>query len=104
MRVSISSRLWAMVVVNVVALLVVASIGFWTTRTAQNTVTSAMEGTMASITMLSEIQSTVLFLEVEASGHIATKEPSIKDAAQKNVGESYKKLETSCCICQGGER
>lgn len=95
MRVSISSRLWAMVVVSVVALLVVASIGFWTTRTAQNTVTSVMEGTMPSIAMLSEIQSTFLFLEVEASGHIATKEPTIKDAAQKNVDESYKKLEAS---------
>jgi methyl-accepting chemotaxis protein len=95
MKITISARLWTMVSVSVIALLVVAGIGSWTTRTAQGTVNSVMEDTMPSNTMLGEIQSTFLFLEVEASGHIATKEPTIKDAAQKNVDEAYKKLEAS---------
>jgi methyl-accepting chemotaxis protein len=95
MKITISARLWTMVSVSVIALLVVAGIGSWTTRTAQGTVNSVMEDTMPSNTMLGDIQSTFLFLEVEASGHIATKEPTIKDAAQKNVDEAYKKLEAS---------
>lgn len=93
MKISISSRLWSMVIVSVIALLGVGAIGTWTTRSAQGTVTSVMEDTMPSIAMLGDIQSTFLFLEVEASGHIATKEPKIKDVAQKNVDEAYKKLE-----------
>ena len=84
-----------MVIVSVIALLGVGAVGTWTTRSAQGTVTSVMEDTMPSIAMLGEIQSTFLFLEVEASGHIATKEPKIKDVAQKNVDDAYKKLEAS---------
>lgn len=95
MKITISARLWTMVSVSVIALLAVAGIGSWTTRTAQGTVISVMENTMPSNAMLGDIQSTFLFLEVEASGHIATKEPTIKDAAQKNVDEAYKKLEAS---------
>ncbi len=95
MKITISSRLWAMVIVSVIALLGVGAIGTWTTRTAQGTVGSVMEDTMPSIAMLGVIESTFLSLEVEASGHMATKEPTIKDAAQKNVDESFKKLEAS---------
>ena len=84
-----------MVVVSVIALLGVGAVGTWTTRSAQVTVDSLIEDTMPSIAMLGEIQSTFLWLEVEASGHIATKEPKIKDVAQKNVDEAYKKLEAS---------
>ena len=84
-----------MVVVSVIALLGVGAVGTWTTRSAQGTVTSVMEDTMPSIAMLGEIQSTFLFLEVEASGHIATKDPKTKDVAQKNVDDAYKKLEAS---------
>jgi len=95
MKITIGSRLWAMVIVSVIALLGVGAIGTWTTRSAQNTVSSVMEGTMPSISMLGEIESTFLFLEVEASGHIATKEPTVKDAAQKNVDEASRKLDAS---------
>lgn len=93
MNLTIRARLWAMVIVSVVALFGVGAVGSWTTRAAQGTVASVMEGTMPSITTLGEIQSTFLSLEVEASGHIATKEPTIKDAAQKNVSEAFTKLE-----------
>lgn len=91
----ISTRLWAMVVVSVIALLGVGLIGMWTTRTAQRTLASVMDGTMHSIATLGAIESTFLTLEVEASGHIATKEPTIKDLAHKNVSEAFKKLETT---------
>lgn len=93
MKLTIRFRLWTMVVISVVALAGVGAIGSWTTRTAQDTVTSVMEGTMPSISTLGEIQSTFLSLEVDASGHIATKEPTIKDAAQKGVNEAFAKLE-----------
>ena len=95
MNLTIRSRLWAMVIVSIVALFGVGAIGSWTTRTGQNTVASVMEDTMPSISTLGEIQSTFLSLEVDASGHIATKEPTIKDAAQKGVNESFKKLEAA---------
>ena len=93
MKLTISSRLWAMVIVGVVALFGVGAVGSWTTRAEQQTVTAVMEDTMPRISMLGEIQSTVLSLEVEASGHIATKEPTIKDAAQKGVNDAFQKLE-----------
>lgn len=93
MNISISSRLWAMVIVGIVALFGVGAVGSWTTRTAQGTVAAVMEGTMPSISLLGEIQSAFLSLEVDASGHIATKEPAIKDSAQKGVSEAFKKLE-----------
>ena len=47
----------------------------------------------SGLLFLGEIQATFLSLEVEASGHIATKEPTIKDAAQKNVDAASQKLE-----------
>jgi len=93
MKMTISWRLWTMVIVSVIALFGVGAVGSWTTRAAQGTVAAVMEGTMPSISMLGEIQSTFLALEVEASGHIATKEPTIKDAAQKGVNEAFQKLE-----------
>ena len=83
MTLTIRARLWAMVIVSIVALFGVGAVGSWTTRAEQDTVVSVMEGTMPSISTLGEIQSAFLSLEVDASGHIATKEPSIKDAAQK---------------------
>lgn len=92
MNLTISSRLWTMVIVGVIALFGVGAIGSWTTSTAQRTVAVVMEGTMPSISMLGEIQSTFLSLEVEASGHIATKDPAIKDSAQKGVNEAFNKL------------
>jgi len=84
-----------MVIVSIVALFGVGAVGSWTTRAEQSTVVSVMEGTMPSISTLGEIQSTFLSLEVDASGHIATKEPTIKDAAQKGVSESFKRLEAA---------
>ena len=93
MKVSINARLWVMVAVSVVALVVVGAIGTWTTGTAQKTASSLIEDIMPSNAILGEIQSTFLSLEVEASGHIATKEPTIKDAAQKNVDAASQKLE-----------
>ena len=93
MKLTISSRLWAMVIVGVVALFGVGAVGSWTTRAEQQTVTAVMEDTMPRISMLGDIQSTFLSLEVEASGHIATKEPTIKDAAQKGVNDAFQKLE-----------
>ncbi|WP_263772902.1 methyl-accepting chemotaxis protein [Propionivibrio soli] len=93
MRRTITARLSAMVIVSIVALLGVGAIGSWTTRTAQGTASSLIEETMPRNAMLGEIQSTFLVLEVEASGHIATKEPTIKDSAQQNVDAAYKKLE-----------
>ena len=95
MNLTIRARLWAMVIVSIVALFGVGAVGSWTTRAEQDTVVSVMEGTMPSISTLGEIQSTFLSLEVDASGHIATKEPTIKDAAQKGVSESFKKLEAA---------
>ena len=95
MNLTIRARLWAMVIVSIVALFGVGAVGSWTTRAEQSTVVSVMEGTMPSISTLGEIQSTFLSLEVDASGHIATKEPTIKDAAQKGVSESFKKLEAA---------
>ena len=95
MKVTISKRLWIMVVVSVVALLGVGVIGTWTTRTAQSTVIEVIEDIMPSIAMLGEIQATFLSLEAEAGGHIASKEPTIKDAAQKNIDAAGKKLEES---------
>ncbi len=95
MNLTIRARLWAMVIVSIVALFGVGAVGSWTTRAEQETVVSVMEGTMPSISTLGEIQSAFLSLEVEASGHIATKEPAIKDAAQKGVSESFAKLETA---------
>ena len=91
----ISTRLWAMVIVSVIALFGVGVIGMWTTRTAQQTLASVMDGTMPSIAVLGDIESTFLTLEVEASGHMATKDPATKDLAQKNVNEAFKKLESS---------
>ena len=95
MNLTIRARLWAMVIVSIVALFGVGAVGSWTTRAEQSTVVSVMEGTMPSISTLGEIQSTFLSLEVDASGHIATKEPTIKDAAQKGVSESFKRLEAA---------
>ena len=95
MNLTIRARLWAMVIVSIVALFGVGAVGSWTTRAEQDTVVSVMEGTMPSISTLGEIQSAFLSLEVDASGHIATKEPSIKDAAQKGVSESFAKLEAA---------
>lgn len=95
MNLTIRARLWAMVIVSIVALFGVGAVGSWTTRAEQKTVVSVMEGTMPSISTLGEIQSAFLSLEVEASGHIATKEPTIKDAAQKGVSESFAKLEAA---------
>ncbi len=95
MNLTIRARLWAMVIVSIVALFGVGAVGSWTTRAEQSTVVSVMEGTMPSISTLGEIQSIFLSLEVDASGHIATKEPTIKDAAQKGVSESFKKLEAA---------
>ena len=95
MAASINSRLWAMVSVSVVALIGVGAIGTWTTRTAQQTTNTLIEETMPGNAMLGEIQSNFLTLEVEASGHIATKEPTIKDAAQKNVDAANQKLEAT---------
>jgi len=93
MKISINARLWVMVAASVVALVAVGVIGSWTTRTAQDTGRLMIEEIMPNNAMLGEIQSTFLSLEVEASGHIATKEPSIKDAAQKNVDAASQKLE-----------
>ena len=95
MNLTIRARLWAMVIVSIVALFGVGAVGSWTTRAEQDTVVSVMEGTMPSISTLGEIQSAFLSLEVDASGHIATKEPSIKGAAQKGVSESFAKLEAA---------
>lgn len=93
MRVSINLRLWVMVAVSVGALVVVGAIGTWTTRTAQETSALMIEEIMPGNAVLADIQSTFLSLEVEASGHIATKEPTIKDSAQKNVDAAGQKLE-----------
>ena len=72
MNLTIRARLWAMVIVSIVALFGVGAVGSWTTRAEQDTVVSVMEGTMPSISTLGEIQSAFLSLEVDASGHIAT--------------------------------
>ena len=91
----ISTRLWTMVAVSIVALVCVGFFGMWTTRTAQDTLASVMDDTMPSIAMLGDIESNFLALEVEAAGHMATKDPKTKDIAEKAVNESFKKLETT---------
>ena len=55
MKLTISSRLWAMVIVGVVALFGVGAVGSWTTRAEQQTVTAVMEDTMPRISMLGDI-------------------------------------------------
>ena len=56
MNLTIRARLWAMVIVSIVALFGVGAVGSWTTRAEQDTVVSVMEGTMPSISTLGEIQ------------------------------------------------
>ena len=82
-----------MVASSVLALLAAGGIGSWTTRIEQRTVETVLDESMPSLAMLGEIEATFLALEVEASGHIATKEPTLKDSAQKAVDEGFKKLE-----------
>ena len=55
MKLTISSRLWAMVIVGVVALFGVGAVGSWTTRAEQQTVTAVMVDTMPRISMLGDI-------------------------------------------------
>ena len=96
MKLTISKRLWAMVLVSIVALLVVGSVGTWTTRAAQSTATAVMEDTLPSIAMLSDIEATFLALEIEASGNMASKgfwQPEAKERTKKNLETLAKKLE-----------
>lgn len=87
---TISSRLWALVLCSVLALLIVGGVGKWVANVGLGTVAKVMDGTLPSIDTIAEMRTSFMTARMSVYAHMTSKEPKDKDRLAGVIDAAFK--------------